>query len=190
MTNFRAGAASLPLEPPLDLPMIGFVRQRQGSQGYGIPLEVTAIALEHGSTRAVLCGVDIVGIASPEVEALIERVAAATGSAPEGVLLNWSHTHLAPTGGRLAGAVFGDVEDDVLRSVEAFARVIQDKVVSVCKLAAERLEPARVVWGQNEVDLAVNRRERVEGGSILGWNPDELIDNQLTVMQARRPTSP
>jgi len=187
MTTFRAGAASLPLEPPLDLPMVGFIRQRQGSQGYGIPLETTAIVLERGATRAVLCGVDIVGITSPQVEALIERVAAATGAAPEGVLLNWSHTHLAPTGGNLDGAIFGDMDGEVSRSIEAFARVIQDKVVSVCKLAAERLEPARVVWGQDEVDLAVNRRERVEGGSILGWNPDELIDNQLTVLQLRRP---
>src|SRR6476620_4888649 len=79
VTMFRAGAASLPLEPPLDLPMVGFVRQRQGSQGYGIPLETTALVLERGSTRVVLCGVDIVGIVSPQVEALIERVAAATG---------------------------------------------------------------------------------------------------------------
>ena len=23
--------------------------------------------------------------------------------------------------------------------------------------------------------------------SILGWNPDELVDNQVTVLQARRP---
>ena len=187
MTTFRAGAAALPLEPPLDLPMVGFVRQRMGAQGYGIPLETSAVVFERGSTRVVLCGVDIVGITSPQVEALIERVAAATGAAPEGVLLNWSHTHLAPTGGRLHGEIFGDLSGELRQSVDSFACVIQDKVVSACKLAAERLEPARVVWGQDEVDLAVNRRERVEGGSILGWNPDELVDNQLTVLQARRP---
>ncbi len=27
MSDFRAGAASLPLEPPLGLPMVGFIRQ-------------------------------------------------------------------------------------------------------------------------------------------------------------------
>ena len=187
MTTFRAGAASLPLEPPLGLPMVGFIRQKYGAQGYGFPLETSAIVLERDSTRVVLCGVDIVGIVSPQVELLIQRVAQATGAAPEGVLLNWSHTHLAPTGGRLDGAIFGQIDEELALSVDAFAQVIQDKVVSVCRLAAERLEPARVVWGQGDVDLAVNRRERVEGGSILGWNPDELVDNQLTVLQARRP---
>ena len=69
--------------------------------------------------------------------------------------------------------------------------MLHDKIVSACRLAAERLEPAGVVWGQADVDLAVNRRERTadgfNGGSILGWNPDELVDNQVTVLQARRP---
>ena len=146
MTEFRAGSASLPLEPPLGLPMIGFVRQRFGALGYGLPLEVGAIVLERGETRVVLCGVDIVGIDAPEIGPVLDRVAAATGAAPEGILLNWSHTHLAPTGGRLHGAIFGELDDDAQFAVDAFARVIQDKIVSAARLAVERLEPARVVW--------------------------------------------
>jgi hypothetical protein len=192
MTEFRAGVASLPLEPPLNLPMVGFVRQRYGALGYGeLPLEVNAIVLERGDTRVVLCGVDIVGIDQPEIGPLIDRVAQASGAAPEGVLLNWSHTHLAPTGGRLHGAIFGNLDEDGAASVHSFARAIQDKIVSASQLAAGRLEPARVVWGQATADVAVNRRERTEGGfnggSILGWNPDELIDTEVVTLQVRRP---
>lgn len=191
MSNFRAGAASLPLEPPLGLPMVGFIRQPSNASGYGLPLEVGALAFERDGTRVVLCGVDIVGIIHPQIEALIDRIAAATGADPAGILLNWSHTHLAPPGGVANGAVYGDVDDDLSASIEAFSRVIHDKIVSACRLAVERLEPAGVVWGQSDVDLAVNRRERTaggyNGGSILGWNPDELVDNQVTVLQARRP---
>jgi hypothetical protein len=134
MTAFRAGVASLPLEPPLNLPMVGFVRQRHGALGYGtLPLEVNAIALERGETRAVLCGVDIVGIDTPEIESVLDRVAKATGAAPEAILLNWSHTHLAPTGGRLHGAIFGDLDEDGAAAVHAFARVIQEKIVSAAR---------------------------------------------------------
>jgi len=191
MTTFRAGAASLPLEPPLGLPMVGFIRQPWNANGYGLPLEVGALAFERGDTRVVLCGVDIVGIVEPQMGPLIERVAGATGASPEGILLNWSHTHLAPPGGVANGAVYGDVDDDLATSITSFSRVIHDKIVSVCRLAVERLEPAGVVWGQADTELAVNRRERTtggyNGGSILGWNPDELVDNQVTVLQARRP---
>jgi neutral ceramidase len=191
MTEFRAGAASLPLEPPLGLPMVGFIRQPWNARGYGLPLEVGAVVLERGDTRVVLCGVDVVGIVHPQIEPLIDRVAAATGAGLEGILLNLSHTHLAPPGGVANGAVYGDVDDELAASIEAFSRVLHDKIVSACGLAAGRLEVAGVVWGQSEVDLAVNRRERTtggyNGGSILGWNPDELVDNEVTVLQARRP---
>ena len=190
MTDFRAGAAHLMLEPPLGLPMVGFVRQPWNARGYGLPLEVGALVLERGDTRVVLCGVDVVGIIHPQIEPLLDRVAAATGADVPGILLNLSHTHLAPPGGVANGAVYGDVADEVAASIEAFARVLHDKIVSCCGLAAQRLEPAGIVWGQADVDLAVNRRERTadgyNGGSILGWNPDELVDNQVTVLQARR----
>jgi hypothetical protein len=179
------------LEPPLGLPMFGFVRQKFPALGYGFPLEVGAIALERDGTRVVLCGVDIVGIVEPELGALLDRVAAATGAAREGILLNWSHTHLAPTGGRLHGASFGEVSADAQYAIDSFARVVQDKIVTVAQLAFEQLEPARVVWGQRSVDVAVNRRERRGGdpanGTILGWNPDELVDQEVTTLQLRRP---
>ena len=68
MTSFRAGTASLRLEPPLGLPMVGFIRQPTNSGGYGLPLEVGAIAFERDGTRVVLCGVDVVGIIHPQIE--------------------------------------------------------------------------------------------------------------------------
>jgi len=124
---------------------------------------------------------------SPEVEAVIARVAAAVGADEAGVLLNWNHTHLAPPGGRWGGSILGEPDEVQDAAVAAFAHVIQDKVVSVCRLAAERLEPARVVWGVGEADISVNRRERTaDGRTILGWNPEELVDQQVTVLQARR----
>lgn len=171
--------------------MVGFVRQPSTSQGYGYPLEVGALALQRDGTRVVLCGADIIGITSPEIAELIGRVSEATGAAPEGVLLNWSHTHLAPPGGRMDGDLLGEMEPSLRASVDAFSRVVQDTIVSVCRIAIDRLEPAGVVWGQGESTLAVNRRERTadgsNGGSILGWNPDRLVDNEVTVLQVRRP---
>ena len=149
MTAFRAGAASLPLEPPLDLPMVGFVRQRYGALGYGIPLEVGAIVLERGDTRVVLCGVDIVGIDAPEIGAadragrrrrpgLRRRGSSSTGAT------RISRRRAAGSTARSSASWTRTAQV----AVDAFARVIQDKIVSAAQLAAERLEPARVVWGQ------------------------------------------
>src|SRR5580692_7935992 len=189
MAEFLAGAARLSLEPPLDLPLVGFVRQCHDATGYGRwALETSAVALEHDGLRVILCGVDIVGIGEPEVSALLERVATSTGADPSGILLNWNHTHLSVVGGEWGGECAGPPEPERDARIRRFADVVQDKIVSVCRLAVERLEPARPVWGLGYAELAVNRRERAEDGTtILGWNPDNNVDNQVTSLQLRRP---
>ena len=189
MADLLAGAARLSLEPPLDLPLVGFVRQTHDATGYGrFGLETSAIALERDGVRVVLCGVDIVGIGEPEITRLLDRIADATGADPAGILLNWNHTHLSVIGGFWGGELTGPPEPERDARIRSFADVVQDKVVSVCRLAFERLEPARPVWGVGYAELAVNRRERAaDGTTILGWNPDNLVDNQVTSLQLRRP---
>ena len=180
MTEFRAGAVSLPLEPPLGLPMVGFVRQPWNARGYGLPLEVGALVLERGDTRVVVCGVDVVGIIHPQIEALIDRIAAATGADPAGILVNLSHTHLAPPGGVANGAVYGDVDDETAASIEAFSRVLHDKIVSACGLAAERLEPARDRLGPG------GRRPRRQSPRADGGRVQRRLDPRLEPGRARR----
>jgi hypothetical protein len=91
-------------------------------------------------------------------------------------------------GGAWGGECAGPPDTERDRRIRRFADVVQDKIVSVCRLACECLEPARPVWGVGSAELAVNRRERTaEGATILGWNPDNLVDNQVTSLQFRRP---
>ena len=183
------GAARIPLEPPLDLPLVGFVRQTHDATGYGRwALETSAIGLEQDGRRVVLCGVDIVGIGEPEITVLLDRVAEATGADPAGILVNWNHTHLSAIGGAWGGECAGPPEPGRDARIRAFADRVQDTVVAVCALAFELLEPARPVWGVGETEVAVNRRERAaDGTTILGWNPDALVDDQVTSLQFRRP---
>jgi neutral ceramidase len=186
----RCGAARVSLEPPLGLPMVGFVRQWQVAARYGSPLEASALVLESSQTRVVLVGIDTLGIQAPEVDALRARVAEAVDAPVEGVLLNWSHTHLAPPGGRSLIRSLAQVDDpELTQRIEAYVDELHDKIVAVARRAAEAPEPARVAWGFGNLPAAaVNRRERTPDGSvILGWHPDGLVDTTVPVLQARRP---
>src|SRR5690606_34166388 len=87
---FRTGAARVSIEPPLGLPMIGFVPRPEPANASDGMLEATAAAFERGSTRALVIGVDTLGIQAPEVDALRRRIADATGADPSAVLLNWN----------------------------------------------------------------------------------------------------
>jgi neutral ceramidase len=186
--SFRAGAASLAIVPPLGLPMIGFFRQPSGGTGYGWPLELTALVLDDGVTRTVLCGVDAAVITAPEIDVLRTRIAEATGASLAGVLVNTQHTHLSPIACAGNRHLVGDLDEDTERQAATYIAGLADKIVSVCRLAVDRLEPASIAWALAEVDEAVNRRERTsDGRTVLGWNPDNLVDRQLGAMQARRP---
>jgi neutral ceramidase len=188
VSSFRAGAASLAIVPPLGLPMIGFFRQPSGGTGYGWPLELTALVLDDGATRTVLCGVDAAIITAPEIDVLRARISDATSTPLEGVLVNTQHTHLSPIACAGNRHLVGDLDAETERQAATYIAGLADKIVSVCRLALERLEPASVAWALAEVDEVVNRRERLpDGRTVLGWNPGNLADRQLGAMQARRP---
>lgn len=183
----RAGAASTSIAPPLGLPMIGFVRRQEGATTHGLPLEATVIVLATASERVVLCGIDTLGIAAPEVDALRARVAEAAGARPAAVLLNWNHTHNAPPSTRSLLARSGLLATDGDERIDEYWLLLRERVIEAAATAAERLEPAAAVWGVGEVDLSVNRRERGPDGSIVhGWLVDGLLDRQVVSLQLRR----
>lgn len=186
-SNFRTGAASLVVDPPLGLPMCGVVLRPQNAETRIGSLEVTATVFEAGSIRVVVCGVDTIAIQSPEVDELRHRVATATDADPAGVLLNWNHTHHAPPGGRSVYGSFGEKVTDLDEISLAYVEYLHARIVEVCRLACERLEPAWIRWGLGEADELINRRERGPDGMVVfGWNTEGMTDPSVPVVQAVR----
>lgn len=185
---FRAGAASLNIDPPLGLPMSGSVQRVSPAMMRVAPLEVSALALGCGPTRVILCGVDNIGLQGVEAETLRHRIAAATGVDAEGILLNWSHTHHAPPGCLALCGLLGDRDPTPSAEVVAYIDFLHSKVLEVCKMACGNLEPASIRWGQGEVDEAINRRQRDADGKVtkIGWEPDGAVDPSVPVLQAVR----
>ena len=142
VSDFRAGAAACSLEPPLGLPMPGFVRSQDGASGYGLPLEATALVLERGPTRVVLCGVDTLCIQTPEIDAIRRRVAEEAGAEISGVLLNWNHTHRAPPSSRAFVRRSGLLVTDGDSRLDDYAGLLEEQIVAAAVHAVERLEPA------------------------------------------------
>jgi hypothetical protein len=166
--------------------MLGFVRQPSVAQGTGWPLETSAVVLEQGGLRVVLCGVDIIGLQAPVADEVVDRIAEACACDPAAVVLSWNHTHLAPPGDERMALIAGDVAADPV--LQRTACAIQDAIVETCRTAAASLEPAEPVWAVGQVDEAVNRRERTpDARTILGWNPERQLDQQVTALALRRP---
>lgn len=186
--TFRAGIAACLVDPPLGLRISGVVRREGPAMARLAPLEVTAVAFSSGSTRAILCGVDTLAIQAPEADEIRRKIAVQTGAEMAGILLNWNHTHHAPPGCRSMFGLQGDPDMEPSREVLAYIDYLHARIVEACRLACDRLEPARIRWGLGQVDEAINRRQRDPDGKVskIGWNPDGLVDPSVPVLQALR----
>ena len=185
---FRVGAAGLVADPPLGLPLSGVVSRDRPAENRLASLEVTATAFELDSTRLILCGVDTIAIQSPEVDELRAAVARSTGADPAGIVLNWNHTHHSPTGCRSFCGLLGEKDPDPPPALLTYIDYLHARIVEVCRLACEALEPAWVRWGLGQLDESVNRRQRDPTGNVtkIGWNPGGLLDCSVPVLQAVR----
>ena len=145
--GFRAGAArvyvELPLGLPLGLPMVGFGRRFELAQGYGLPLEVTALALERGDARVVLVGVDSLGIQEPELAGIRKRVARAAGAEPAAVLVNFNHTHCAPPGGHSILDLGGEMADRHDARTLAYVAAREDRLRGATRCRRSGVGPRR-----------------------------------------------
>jgi len=180
-STLQAGAGSLPLVAPVGVDLVGYLRRFAPAAGYGQPLEAGALVLDDGDTRLVIVGFDGLGTPGEYGRALRAAAAEAAGCAPEAVLVNASHTHAAPPppGMLKLGGTTTELRGEEAR----YAESLVDVVASAVALAAGRLAPARAGAARGGVELGVNRRQRTEGETILGWNPDGVCDREVAVLR-------
>jgi Neutral/alkaline non-lysosomal ceramidase, N-terminal len=176
-----AGTARVAITPPLGVDLMGYLRRSEPSRGYGQPMEATALVLDDGAARLVLIGADLVGASGAWARELRTRVGEAVGVPSHHVLVNSQHTHAAPpTPGWAKIGGDADWHEPEIRYAEA----VGDLLVSSATEAARQLRPARIGFGRTVVDgITVNRRQRFEGGTILGWNSDEQCDRDVAVIR-------
>ena len=182
--SLRAGAARVEITPPLPVDLLGYVRRAKAARAVWDPLLATACVLrgEDDLTVAMIAA-DVVGLTTEMSDRIRARVAMAISCRPGQVLLNSSHSHATPWPGatvKLGGEFDGWTETE-LRWWEA----VPDLYASAAVQAAEAAVEARISGGVGRVhNLAVNRRERTsDGRTILGWNPENFVDESVPTLR-------
>jgi neutral ceramidase len=184
--DLLAGVARIDITPPMPADCVGFVRRAAPATGVLAPLTATALVLEDAEGhRAVLIAMDLIALGCAQADRMRNMVGAAVGASPDAVFLNYSHTHAGP-----------HVTEGSLRKLGGSMRTIFDKerlyieslpyeIVGVAAMAARQLVPVRLAAGAIAVPgISVNRRERApDGRTILGWNPDGPLDDELIVLK-------
>jgi neutral ceramidase len=185
--DLRAGVARVTVTPPIGIPMMGFAG-RGPAAGIHDDLTATALVLEGpsahlggaaqgaGISRLAIIACDLLFLRPEEVRAVREATAQLTDVLPDHVVIACSHTHYGP--------VTEPGHDEQAPQVEAYLANLVHLLAGAVARARATTVPCRLGYGQGEVRIGINRRERTaDGRIILGQNASGPVDPRVAVLR-------
>ena len=128
-------------------------------------LEINALALSCGDTKAVLMSMDHCGLVQEVVNPIREHVSQVTGLPWEAIYIHTTHTHTGP---------FMNANPTEPLEIE-YAQSVKHKMADAARMALEDLKDARMGYGIGHApNIAFVRRFRMKDGSVR-TNPG--VDN-------------
>jgi hypothetical protein len=160
--TLRAGIASAVITPPVGGFLEGYTANTEPSRGVHDDLHARALVIDDGSTAVAIVSCDLIGVDRRLVAQARELGSAATGIAPDHVMIAATHTHQGPAGLR-RGAMGGD---------EALMEVTARKVAGAIAEAHRGVRDVSLKIGSTRVEsVAQNRR-----------HPEWPVDRELSVL--------
>jgi hypothetical protein len=152
-TPLRAGVATVPLDPPLGIEMMGYGARTGRAQARHDPLTARACYLAAASDLLVVA-LDVCLVAPVQAEALRREVERKTGVARDRILVGSIHTHSGPDTG-FAALIAG-------REPPAHVPGLFDAALRAAEGAVSSAAPARLGLARAEARIGRNRR-RADG---------------------------
>ena len=168
--SLKVGFARQIINPPTGILTIGFGDRFKGNRGVHDDLTATAMVLALGDQQVGIVALDLLAVHEDFTREL-ENFCGIP------LLLCCAHTHSAPM----------SFSSNPLRTkVKRYAETLREKIILAVDQARGQLQPASLFWGEGNVDIAVNRRERLPDGRVeIGVNPDGPVDRRVAVIEAR-----
>lgn len=186
-TDPRAGVARVTVTPPIGIPMMGFAG-RGPAAGIHDDLTATALVLEGpsahlegddqgaGISRLAIITCDLLFLKPEEVRAVREATARLTDVRPDHVVIACSHTHYGP--------LTEPGRDEQAPQVESYLANLVHLLAGAVAKARATAVPCRLAYGQGEVRIGINRRERTaDGRMVLGQNASGPVDPRVAVLR-------
>ena len=155
MNTLRAGFSWANITPMMGIGIAGYYKLRF-AEGVLDDLEINALALACGDTKAVLLSIDHCGIQQELSTAYRKHVSDVTGLPMEAIYLAATHTHTAP---------FLRQPQDSLE--QEYSQFVRRKMADAAQFALSDLMSVRMGWGIGEApNISFIRRFRMKDGSV------------------------
>jgi neutral ceramidase len=170
--ELRAGAATVPITPPVGIPMAGYYSER-GAQGVHDDLLAKALVLEAGGRSAALVVLDLITTPRDLVEETRREIERTTHLRGADVMISATHSHTGPV--LDPRSAFGGQSE----LVKDYRAGLPAKIAEAVRRAEGQVTPAKVFAARGrEASIAFNRRYHMKDGTV-GWNPGKLNPNIL-----------
>ncbi|HEX4213454.1 MAG TPA: hypothetical protein VIA06_09035 [Candidatus Dormibacteraeota bacterium] len=183
VVQLRVGAARVDITPEGAVSMAGFASRTTPSQGVYRPLHLRVALFESvvdgERRRALIASADLLTWGPERVDAIRERIEAATGVPAAAQLLAATHSHSGPQATRWMAPSVGVADPGYLR-------LLEERLLEAAGIAEAALEPVRPSRHRGRFDLCGYRRRRLDGPPPAD---DELgpRDTEVTAVVLRSP---
>ncbi len=176
--DLQVGVAQVDITPPPGAPMAGYYFNR-AAEGVHDPLLAKAMVLDGNGIRLALVTCDLLSMPGDIARQARARIADDPGIPPAHVLISATHTHTGPV--LLTGQIRYNLEGEMRRIGEQYARDLPARIHMAVAQAAANLQPARLHRASTkQATLTFNRRFWMKDGTI-GWNPGKRNPNIVRV---------
>jgi hypothetical protein len=184
--GFRASAVKVDITPETPQWLMGYdARQSTGVRDH---IYHRVAAMDSGDTQFYLISTDVVGYSPALYDEVTSQLRQQMGIDPRNVWWSVTHTHSAPELGPPGmSAIFHPTRftHDWNREYAAFAT---KSLIDAVRSARDKLEPARIAFGEGFAVANINRRAKDENGRVsLGLNPDGPADRQIGLIRLEKP---
>jgi hypothetical protein len=173
----QAGWSRRDITPPVGVDLCGFGGRAGSSQGVHDPLSAKALCMSDGERTVALVTADLIGFDAGTVAEIRARIRERVRDAAPETMIACSHTHSGPSTPCLPFLGLPDA---------GYMAELIDGLADIVVEAHERMLPAHVSFGQGDVQVGINRRQRLDDGRIaLGRNEGGLIAPYVDVLRAQ-----
>ena len=176
--SMLAGWACAEITPPVGIHMGGYWRRTSGALEIHDPLMARALVFSDGNRMVGLLALDLVGLAASSVADIRAGVAAQTRVPAEALSVCCTHTHAGPLTLPFRG--MGEID-------QAYLQTVKTKAIEVVAEAADGLQPVELAYARPAVQIGINRRQDLDGQTVLGENPQGPASTYAHVLHVRRP---
>ena len=181
--NFRAGFAKTNITPEVPMPLWGYgARMDLLSTGVRDSLYAKVLLLEAGNDRLALVGLDLGR--SPTEESMNRIMEKIQAFGVDHIFIVGSHTHHGPIIElkNEPGMGRGRFDEQVLN----YSLILEDAIVDIIRSASENLQPARIGWDIQSVDMNRNRHTSYEpkprDADLTVIRVDDVNGNPLAIL--------